>query len=137
MCLKNFEASLESLKGAGHKIIDIELPNVRYSVPTYYIILPAEASANLARFDGVKYGLHMDGEDLLADYVQTRGHGFGPEPRRRIMLGTYVLSSGYYDAYYNKALAVRKLITEDFKNVFKQVQVIATPHNTTSSIHDR
>ena len=125
--LANFEESLKRLETLGHKIVDIELPNVKYAVPTYYIVLPAEASANLARFDGVKYGLHVDGKDLLDDYVQTRGAGFGPEPRRRIIIGTHVLSSGYYDAYYNKATAVRKKIAGDFEDAFDGVNVIAMP----------
>lgn len=123
----NFDAALEKLKSLGYELVDIELPLVKYSVPTYYVILPAEASSNLARFDGVKYGLHEEGADLIADYFKTRGAGFGPEPRRRIMIGTYVLSSGYYDAYYNKANTVRRGITQDFKNAFTQCDVIITP----------
>jgi aspartyl-tRNA(Asn)/glutamyl-tRNA(Gln) amidotransferase subunit A len=124
---KNFEAALARLESLGYELVDIELPLVKYSVPTYYVILPAEASSNLARFDGVKYGLHEGGTDLIADYFKTRGAGFGPEPRRRIMIGTYVLSSGYYDAYYNKANAVRRGIAKDFVNAFKQCDVIITP----------
>ncbi len=123
----NFESALKRLAEVGYELVDIELPNVTYSVPAYYVILPAEASSNLARFDGVKYGLHKDGEGLIGDYFETRGEGFGPEPRRRIMIGTYVLSSGYYDAYYNRANAVRRLITQDFTNAFAQCDVIATP----------
>ncbi|MCR4274951.1 MAG: Asp-tRNA(Asn)/Glu-tRNA(Gln) amidotransferase subunit GatA [Candidatus Campbellbacteria bacterium] len=123
----NFDAALKKLKDLGYELVDIELPLVKYSVPTYYVILPAEASSNLARFDGVKYGLHTDGDDLIADYFKTRGAGFGPEPRRRIMIGTYVLSSGYYDAYYNKANAVRRGITQDFVNAFTKCDVIVTP----------
>ena len=123
----NFEGALEKLKGFGYELVDIELPLVKYSVPTYYVILPAEASSNLARFDGVKYGHHEEGVDLIADYFKSRGAGFGAEPRRRIMIGTYVLSSGYYDAYYNKANAVRRGITQDFVNAFTQCDVIVTP----------
>lgn len=123
----NFDSALEKLKIQGYELVDIELPLVKYSVPTYYVILPAEASSNLARFDGVKYGLHKEGNDLIADYFKTRGAGFGPEPRRRIMIGTYVLSSGYYDAYYNKANAVRRGITKDFVDAFTKCDVIITP----------
>ncbi|HXK40180.1 MAG TPA: Asp-tRNA(Asn)/Glu-tRNA(Gln) amidotransferase subunit GatA [Candidatus Paceibacterota bacterium] len=122
-----FENALKRLKSLGYSLIDIELTNFGYSVPTYYVILPAEASSNLARFDGVRYGLHADGENMVDDYGKTRGAGFGPEPRRRIVLGTYVLSSGYYDAYYNKANSVRALITKDFINALSKCDVIAMP----------
>ncbi|MBP9771842.1 MAG: Asp-tRNA(Asn)/Glu-tRNA(Gln) amidotransferase subunit GatA [Candidatus Pacebacteria bacterium] len=122
-----FRKNLEKLESLGYEIVPIELPYVKYTVPTYYVIVPAEASTNLARFDGVKYGLHIDGNDLMGDYMLTRGKGFGPEPRRRIMLGTYVLSSGYYDAYYNKANAVRAMITKDFTEALRTCDVIATP----------
>jgi aspartyl-tRNA(Asn)/glutamyl-tRNA(Gln) amidotransferase subunit A len=122
-----FWNAIQKLEDLGHTIVDIELPNVGYSVPTYYVILPAEASANLARFDGVKYGLHADGDNMIDDYGKTRGAGFGPEPRRRIVLGTYVLSSGYYDAYYNKANAVRKMITKDFTDALSKCDCIAMP----------
>jgi len=125
--LDNFDAAVARLKTLGYETKKISLPNIKYSVPAYYVILPAEASTNLARFDGVKYGLHIEGEDLLEDYMISRGKGFGDEVRRRIMIGTYVLSAGYHDAYYNKAQAVRKLITEDFTNAFKDVDVIVTP----------
>lgn len=123
----NFDASLTKLEELGYELVDIELPNVHYSVPTYYVVLPAEASSNLARFDGMRFGLHEDGEGLLGDYLKTRGHGFGPEPRRRIMIGTYVLSSGYYDAYYNRANAVRRAITNDFTKAFELCDVIVMP----------
>lgn len=123
----NFDAALEKLQSLGYELVDIELPHVRYAVPAYYTILPAEASSNLARFDGIKYGFSFDGTDLLDGYVKTRGRGFGPEPRRRIMIGTYVLSSGYYDAYYNRANAVRGLIAQDYAKAFEQCDVIATP----------
>jgi aspartyl-tRNA(Asn)/glutamyl-tRNA(Gln) amidotransferase subunit A len=125
--LKNFYASVEIFKNLGYTIKDIELPNVNYAVPAYYVILPAEASSNLARFDGMRYGLNVGGENVIEDYFKTRGAGFGPEPRRRILIGTYVLSAGYYDAYYNKAVAVRGLISNDFKNVFGAVDLIALP----------
>ena len=89
--------------------------------------MPAEVSSNLARFDGVRYGFHAKGKDLIEEYARSRGEGFGPEVRRRILLGTYVLSSGYYDAYYGKALAVRRLITKEFETAFTKVDIIATP----------
>jgi aspartyl-tRNA(Asn)/glutamyl-tRNA(Gln) amidotransferase subunit A len=129
--LANFEESIERLKKLGYKIKDIELPHAKYSLPTYYIMLPGEASSNLARFDGMKYGLYMSGDHLIDDYLLSRGNGFGPEPRRRILLGTYVLSSGYYDAYYNKSQEARKLITKDFTDAWKDVDVIITPTSPT------
>lgn len=125
--LANFNESVEKLKSLGFEISEIELPNIRYSLAAYYVVMPAEVSSNLARFDGVKYGLHKDGKDVVDDYFESRAAGFGKEVRRRIMLGTYVLSTGYYDAYYNKANAVRKLITKDFLNAFKKVDIIITP----------
>lgn len=124
---ENFQLAIEKLKSLGYQIKNIDLPNVRYSLPAYYIIVPAEVSANLARFDGVKYGLHKAGQDLISDYLLTRGEGFGKEPRRRILLGTYVLSSGYYDAYYHKANLVRELIKTDFKKAFAEVDIIIMP----------
>ncbi|HVS79474.1 MAG TPA: Asp-tRNA(Asn)/Glu-tRNA(Gln) amidotransferase subunit GatA [Candidatus Paceibacterota bacterium] len=123
----NFEASVAKLKAQGHEIVDVPLPYLKYSLAVYYVIVPAEVSSNLARFDGVKYGLHKDGANLIEDYFLTRGEGFGPEARRRILLGTYVLSSGYYDAYYNKAVAVRRLIEKDFAQAFEAVDAIVTP----------
>jgi len=129
--LANFEESIEKLKSLGYEVKDVELPYVKYSVPVYYIISPAEVSSNLARFDGVKYGLHVDGEsNLMSDYLKTRGAGFGPEVKRRIILGTYVLSSGYHDAYYNKATVVRDLITKDYQKAFENVDLILTPTTT-------
>jgi aspartyl-tRNA(Asn)/glutamyl-tRNA(Gln) amidotransferase subunit A len=122
-----FEKSLEVLKDAGHVVVDIELPTLKYSLPAYYIIIPAEVSANLARFDGVRYGLHIDGVDRVDDYRQTRGAGFGAEVRRRIFLGTYVLSSGYYDAYYGKAMQARERIRRDVRKAFTTVDAIVTP----------
>ncbi len=128
----NFRSSLEKLNKLGFEIVDVNLPNISQSLAVYYILMPAEASSNLARFDGVKYGLHLNGEDLLADYLLTRREGFGKEVRRRIMLGTYVLSAGYYDAYYGKANAVRSLISDDFKRSFtNDVDVIVTPTTPT------
>jgi aspartyl-tRNA(Asn)/glutamyl-tRNA(Gln) amidotransferase subunit A len=125
--MQNFEESVKKLESLGHTIKEIELPNIKYSLPAYYIIMPAEVSTNLARFDGVRFGLHKDGENGIDDYKKSRGEGFGPEARRRIILGTYVLSHGYYDAYYNKAVALRDLIRNDFKKVFEEVDVILTP----------
>jgi len=124
---KNFEESIEKMKKLGYEIKDISLPNIAYSLSVYYILMPAEVSSNLARFEGMRFGLHVAGDNLLADYMKTRGQGFGPEVRRRILIGTYVLSTGYYDAYYNKALLLRQKISEDFKKAFEEVDVIATP----------
>ncbi len=125
--LSNFERSLELLKKDGVEIRDVDLPSLKHSLAVYYILMPAEASTNLARFDGVRFGLSEDGGDVLGSYMKTRGDGFGREVRRRIMLGAYVLSSGYYDAYYNKANAVRALINEDFEKAFASVDAIVTP----------
>jgi len=127
---KSFDKSREKLKTLGYETKKISLPNIKYAVPTYYVILPAEASSNLSRYDGVRFGLHKEGETGIDDYFKTKGAGFGPEVRRRIVIGTYVLSAGYHDAYYNKAVAVRELITKDFENAFKEVDVIATPTTT-------
>ncbi len=124
---ENFDASLEILKKAGYTIKDISLPYLQHALALYYILMPAEASSNLTRFDGVRYGLHVDAGAVIADYFKTRGTGFGKEVRRRIMLGTYVLSSGYYDAYYAKAQAVQKLLTQDFIKAFEGVDAIVTP----------
>ena len=122
-----FNASLASFKQKGYEIKDIQLPNISYSLLVYYIIMPAEVSSNMARFDGVKYGLHKDGANGIQDYFETRRAGLGREVIRRILLGTYVLSSGYYDAYYNRANAVRAMITADFLKAFSSVDLIATP----------
>lgn len=129
--MKNFEESVEKLKSLGYEIKEIELPNINYVLATYYIIMPAEASANLARFDGVRYGLLKEGENGIDDYKKTRGEGFGAEARRRIILGTYILSAGYYDAYYNKAMALREVIRDDFKKAYESVDVILTPTSPT------
>ena len=122
-----FEASLEKFKALGFEVKDIELPHIEYSLAVYYVLMFAEVSTNLSRFDGVKYGAHKDGKDLTEDYFLTRGDLFGREARRRIMLGAYVLSSGYYDAYYNKANAVRELLKADFAKAFAGVDAIITP----------
>ena len=110
------------------EVVEISLPNVKYAVPVYYIIATAEASSNLARYDGVKYGYRAGGnQEILPMYNKTRQEGFGPEVKRRIMLGTYALSSGYYDAYYKKAQQVRKLVTQDFLNAFEKVDLLISP----------
>ncbi|MES2087859.1 MAG: Asp-tRNA(Asn)/Glu-tRNA(Gln) amidotransferase subunit GatA [Patescibacteria group bacterium] len=123
----NFKVSIEKLKSLGHTITDIVLPNIAASLAVYYVLMPAEASTNLSRFDGIKYGLYIPGNNLLEDYKLSRGKGFGREVRRRILLGAYVLSSGYYDAYYNKAIAVRDVITRDFEKAFEEVDFVVTP----------
>ncbi len=128
---KNFEKAVEKFKSLGYEIKDIELPHIQHSLAAYYIIMPAEASSNLARFDGVKYGLHKDGSDVIEDYFKTRGQGFGKETRRRIILGTYVLSSGYYDEYYESALRMKELITDELKEAFKKIDLILTPTTPT------
>ena len=112
---------------AGAEVVDISLPNTKYALPAYYIVAPAEASSNLARYDGVRYGLRVEGKDLQEMYQNTRAEGFGIEVRRRIMIGTYVLSSGYYDAYYLKAQKVRNRIADDFKNSWESVDLLLTP----------
>lgn len=123
--------AVKILKDLGHKISEIDLPHLEYSLPCYYIIMPAEVSANLARFDGVKYGLSVRGKNLLDDYMETRAQGFGKEVRRRIMLGAYVLSAGYYDEYYGRAQKVRVLIRKDFQEIFKDIDVILSPTSPT------
>jgi aspartyl-tRNA(Asn)/glutamyl-tRNA(Gln) amidotransferase subunit A len=125
--LKNFNESIEKLKKLGYEIIDIELPNLKYSLAVYYVIVPAEVSSNMARFDGMRFGKRISGESGIDDYFLSRQEGLGREVRRRIILGTYVLSSGYYDAYYNKANIVREIIKEDYKKAFEKVDVIITP----------
>lgn len=125
--LARFEESLTKLRSAGYEVVDIELPSASLALALYYIIMPAEASANLARFDGVRYGLSLKGSSLVEDYAKTRGEGFGPEVRRRIMLGTYVLSAGYYDAYYGKAIAARAALTKEAAAVLAGVDAIVTP----------
>ena len=124
-------AAIEQLAALGAEIVEVSLPHTEYALATYYITAPAEASANLARFDGVKYGLRLEEPTLLGTYERTRGEGFGAEVKRRIMLGTYALSSGYYDAYYVKAQKVRTLIKRDFDEAFVQVDVIAAPTSPT------
>jgi aspartyl-tRNA(Asn)/glutamyl-tRNA(Gln) amidotransferase subunit A len=123
---KLLQNGIDWLIQAGATIHDISLKTTKYALPTYYILAPAEASSNLARYDGVRYGIRVDGKTLDELYENTRREGFGEEVRRRIMIGTYVLSAGYYDAYYLKAQKVRKLITQDFKNAFEEIDVILT-----------
>ena len=122
------------LKDLGANLIDITLPHTKYALPTYYIVAPAEASSNLARYDGVKYGYRSSqGKDLIEMYENTRSEGFGDEVKRRILIGTYVLSSGYYDAYYLKAQKVRQLIKKDFDENFAKVDAILTPSTPSSA----
>ena len=130
---KNFDNTVLKLEAQGHTIVPIELPYISHSLAVYYVIMPAEVSSNMARFDGMKYGALKEGKTLLEDYLNTRGEGLGKEVRRRIMLGTYVLSSGYYDAYYSKANKVRNVISADFKKAFKDVDAIITPTAPTPS----
>ena len=126
------ERALALLRAQGAEIRDVSLPHTALAIPVYYIVAPAEASSNLARFDGVRYGLRLDGDGLRGMYEATRSGGFGPEVTRRIMLGTYVLSAGYYDAYYRKAQQVRRLITQDFERVFANgVHLLFTPTTPT------
>ncbi|GJL96713.1 MAG: glutamyl-tRNA(Gln) amidotransferase subunit A [Hyphobacterium sp.] len=122
-----WQRGVEWLKAAGCEIVDVSLPHTKYALPTYYIINPAEASSNLARYDGMRYGLRVDGKDLTETYEKSRAEGFGPEVQRRILMGTYVLSAGYYDAYYLKALKVRRRILEDFDKVFETCDALLTP----------
>ena len=124
---------IEYVKDCGAEIIDISLPHTNYALATYYIVAPAEASSNLARYDGVKYGFRSIGKNLIDMYEKTRSEGFGDEVKRRIMIGTYVLSSGYYDAYYLKAQKVRKLIKNDFDEAYKKVDAILTPSTPSSA----
>ena len=124
---KSWEKAVDLFKNNGSEIVDITLPHTSYALPTYYIIAPAEASANLARYDGVRYGFREKNNSLDELYSKTRAIGFGSEVKRRLIIGTYVLSAGYYDAYFLKALKVRKLIFEDFSNAFKQCDLILTP----------
>jgi aspartyl-tRNA(Asn)/glutamyl-tRNA(Gln) amidotransferase subunit A len=124
-------AAVRELESAGAQVVDVSLPHTDYGLATYYIIAPAEASANLARYDGVRYGLSIREGDVLADYLATRGRGFGAEVKRRIMLGTYALSAGYYDAYYVKAQKVRTLIKGDFDRAFEQVDALIAPTSPT------
>ena len=125
---KLWEQGAQWLKAAGAEMVEVSLPHTKYALAAYYIVAPAEASSNLARYDGVRYGLRVPGRDIADMYQKTRAEGFGKEVRRRIMIGTYVLSAGYYDAYYLRAQKVRTLIKRDFENVFAEgVDAILTP----------
>lgn len=124
---KKVEAGIEAFRSLGCQIIEIHMPHTDYAIATYYIIATAEASSNLARYDGVRYGLRVEGDSLISMYRKTRGAGFGAEVKRRIVLGTYVLSAGYYDAYYLKGQKVRALIARDFRDAFTKVDAIVTP----------
>ena len=128
-----WQKGISIIKESGAEILNISLPNTSYALPAYYIVAPAEASSNLARYDGVKYGFRSEGENLIDMYEKTRSEGFGNEVKRRIMIGTYVLSSGYYDAYYLKAQKVRRLIKNDFDEAYKKVDAILTPSTPSSA----
>ena len=121
------------LKAAGAEPVEVSLPHTKYALPAYYIVAPAECSSNLARYDGVRFGLRVPGKDLAEMYQNTRGAGFGKEVRRRILIGTYVLSAGYYDAYYKKAQQIRALIARDFTQAFEKCDVLLTPTAPTSA----
>ena len=129
--LAQLDAAFDALRSAGATIVDIELPSLSYGLTAYYLVAPAEASSNLARYDGVRYGMRVDAADLNAMYAATRSAGFGPEVKRRIMLGTYALSAGYFDAYYGKALKVRRLLADDFARAYSSCDVILTPTSPT------
>lgn len=124
---KLWEQGIAWLKEAGCEIVEVSLPHTKYALPAYYIVAPAEASSNLARYDGMRYGLRVDGPNLTETYEQTRAEGFGDEVKRRILIGTYVLSAGYYDAYYLKAQKVRRRIADDFDQAFEKVDALLTP----------
>jgi aspartyl-tRNA(Asn)/glutamyl-tRNA(Gln) amidotransferase subunit A len=129
--MDNFVAAQKRFKDAGYEIVTIDLPLLKKVLSIYYIVMFAESSTNLSRFDGVRYGLSKEGSDLVGDYAASRAAGFGPEVRRRILLGTYVLSSGYYDAYYGKATAARKQLIEDFNRIFADIDFVLTPTTPT------
>ena len=131
--IKFWELGIEFFKKNNCEIVEIDLPHTEYALATYYIISSAEASSNLARYDGIRYGLRKNSEDINDLYEQTRSDGFGDEVKRRIMIGTYVLSAGYYDAYYLKAQKVRRLIKNDFDEAYKKVDAILTPSTPSSA----
>ena len=128
-----WDKGMEMLKAAGAVPVEVSLPHTKYALPAYYIVAPAECSSNLARYDGVRFGQRVPGKDLIEMYENTRGAGFGKEVRRRIMIGTYVLSAGYYDAYYKKAQQIRALIARDFKQAFEKCDVLLTPTAPTAA----
>jgi aspartyl-tRNA(Asn)/glutamyl-tRNA(Gln) amidotransferase subunit A len=125
--MKNFDENCQKLKDAGYELVDVSLPLIKYSLAVYYILQPAEVSSNMARYDGIRYGLHEDADKLFDVYSKSRGKGFGKEVRRRILLGTYILSHGYYDAYYTTAVKVRDAIKAELAEVFESVDAIITP----------
>ena len=125
--LERLEIAFDSLRAAGATIVDVQLPSLKYGLTAYYLIAPAEASSNLARYDGVRYGMRVESPDTNSMYMATRAAGFGDEVKRRIMLGTYALSAGYFDAYYGKALKVRRLISDDFARAYEKADVLLTP----------
>ena len=125
--VERVDAAFDALNDAGAKIVDVEVPAFTYGLTAYYLVAPSEASSNLARYDGVRYGLRVPAADTNAMYMATRAAGFGDEVKRRIMLGTYALSAGYYDAYYGKALKVRRRIAEDFGRAYEHADVLLTP----------
>jgi aspartyl-tRNA(Asn)/glutamyl-tRNA(Gln) amidotransferase subunit A len=131
--VKLWEQGVAMLKDAGATIVDVSLPHTKYALQTYYVIAPAECSSNLARYDGMRFGLRVEGDNLIDTYEKTRAEGFGREVKRRILIGTYVLSAGYYDAYYNQARKVRTLIWQDFINAYKQCDVMLTPTAPTAA----
>jgi len=124
---RSVRTAVETFRILGAEIVDVSLPHTEFALPVYYLIAPAEASANLARYDGVRFGLRASDENMMQMFTRSRGSGFGPEVKRRIMLGTYALSAGYYDAYYGQAQKVRTLIKADFEDVFTRVDAIAAP----------
>ena len=125
--MANFDKSLERLRALGYSVVDVDVPFMEYSLAVYYILMPAEVSTNLARFDGIRYGLSLPGENTNEAYKNTKTAGFGAETKRRLLLGAYVLSHGYYDAYYNKAVKLRAKITEEMQKVFETVDLLVTP----------
>jgi aspartyl-tRNA(Asn)/glutamyl-tRNA(Gln) amidotransferase subunit A len=124
---KDFENQIENLKSIGYEVKKVDIGDIDKALAIYYVICPAEVSSNMGRYDGVRYGLSVPGENTIENFTNSRTHGLGDEVRRRILLGTYILSAGYFDAYYNKAVAAREILKEEFKKVFKEVDAIATP----------
>ncbi len=125
--MANFEKSLEKLRSLGYEVVDVDVPFMEYSLAAYYILMPAEVSTNLSRFDGIRYGLSLPGANTAEAYKNTKTEGFGTETKRRLLLGAYVLSHGYYDAYYNKAVKLRAKITDEMQKVFENVDLLVTP----------
>ncbi len=130
--LKDFEEQIEKIKSAGYEVVDVDIPNIDKALAIYYVICPAEASSNMGRYDGVRYGLSTPGKNILENFTNSRTEGLGDEVRRRILLGTYILSAGYFDAFYNKAVIAREILKQEFQKAFTEVDAIMTP---TSSIY--